>query len=140
MKYLPRTNGYGLDLFDDFFEMPAFRTVTRHDFMKTDIREVDNNYVMDIDMPGFTKENLNIELQDGYLTVSAKQNTNNEEKDSKGNIIHQERYTGSMSRSYYVGENVTEEDIKAAFKDGILTVTFPKEKKRIVEKKTISID
>ena len=61
MKYLPRTNGYGLDLFDDFFEMPAFRTVTRHDFMKTDIREVDNNYVMDIDMPGFTKENLNIE-------------------------------------------------------------------------------
>ncbi|MBR2685324.1 MAG: Hsp20/alpha crystallin family protein [Erysipelotrichaceae bacterium] len=140
MKYLPRTNGYGLDLFDDFFEMPSLRSVSRHDFMKTDIREVDNNYVMDIDMPGFAKENLNIELQDGYLTVSAKQNTSNEEKDSKGNIIHQERYTGSMSRSYYVGENVTEEDIKAAFKDGILTVTFPKEPKKIVEKKTISID
>jgi len=140
MRLLPRTNGYGLDLFDDFFEMPTLRGVSRHDFMKTDIRELDNNYVMDIDMPGFAKENLNIELQDGYLTVSARKESNNEEKDNKGNIIHQERYTGSMSRSYYVGENLTVEDIKAGFKDGILTITFPKEQKKVIEKKTISID
>ncbi len=140
MRLLPRTNGYGLDLFDDFFEMPTLRGVSRHDFMKTDIRELDNNYVMDIDMPGFAKENLNIELQDGYLTVSARKESNNEEKDNKGNIIHQERYTGSMSRSYYVGENLTVEDIKAGFKDGILTITFPKEHKKVIEKKTISID
>ena len=140
MRLLPRTNGYGLDLFDDFFEMPTLRGVSRHDFMKTDIRELDNNYVMDIDMPGFAKENLNIELQDGYLTVSARKESNNEEKDNKGNIIHQERYTGSMSRSYYVGDNLTVEDIKAGFKDGILTITFPKEQKKVIEKKTISID
>lgn len=140
MRLLPRNTNYGLTLFDDFFNVPTFRDFTERNFMNTDIREKDGNYIMDIDMPGADKENINITLQDGYLTVSSTQNQSKEEKDEKGNIIHQERYSGSMRRSYYVGDAVDEDSIKASFKDGILSVTFPKENPKVIEKKTITIE
>ena len=108
--------------------------------MKTDIYEKDGNYIMDVDMPGVEKDAINIELNNGYMTVSTKKESGNEEKDAKGNIIHQERYSGEMSRSWYVGDKVSEEDIKASFKDGILNITWPKEIEKAVEKKTISIN
>ncbi len=140
MKLVPRNLGYGLDLFDDFFETPSISSFNTRDFMRTDIRENETGYVLDIDLPGFAKENITLELENGYLKVTAVTNTNKEDTDSKGNIIHQERYSGTCSRSYYVGNKITEEDIKASHKDGILTISFPKEIQRIVEKKTISID
>ena len=137
---LPRKESYGFDLFDDFFNIPTFSHITNRDFMKTDIKELEDRYMMDIDLPGYSKDNISIELEKGYLTVSANKNENNEEKDNEGNIIHQERYCGKCSRSYYVGENVNEQDIKAGFKDGILKISFPKEYKQIEQKKVISID
>ena len=141
MMLVPRTRrNYGLDLFDEFFSMPTLREFSSRDFMKTDIYEKDGNYIMDVDMPGVEKDAINIELNNGYMTVSTKKESGNEEKDAKGNIIHQERYSGEMSRSWYVGDKVSEEDIKASFKDGILNITWPKEIEKTVEKKTISIN
>ena len=106
--------------------------------MKTDIEEKDGNYIFTIDVPGFAKENINIELENGYLTVSAKI-TNSIEENKK--YIYQERYTGECSRSFYVGDDVQEEDVKAKFNDGILNITIPVEKETKREtKKYIQID
>ncbi len=94
--------------------------------MKTDIRETDSAYKFLIDLPGFKKEDVSAELKDGYLTVTASKAHANEEKTEEGRLIRQERYSGSCSRTFYVGEHVDEKDCKAGFEDGILTIEVPK--------------
>ena len=120
---VPRVTGFGGSRFDrDFSRM-----------MTTDVKETDNGYQLDMNLPGFAKEDIKAELKDGYLTSNAESNTSNDEKDEDGNYIRRERYTGSCSRSFYVGDGVTQEDIHGAFKDGVLSLTVPK-KEAIPEK------
>ncbi len=137
MKLLP-----GFSLFDDMFDDNFFRPVAKtSNFMKTDIREVDGNYVLDMELPGYKKEDIQISLKEGYLTISASRNEHKEESDDKGNVLRKERFTGTCTRSFYVSEGVTEEDIKAKFDNGELQVTFPKDKpKEIAETKSIAIE
>lgn len=109
--------------------------------MKTDIREHDTGYELDIDLPGFKKDEISVELDDGYLTISAVKGLDKDEQDKKGKYIRKERYAGAMQRSFYVGEAVTQEDIKAKFEDGILRLNIPKKDAQAVEtKKTIVIE
>ena len=134
---IPRRNGNGLDIFDEVFNDPFF-SEKENKIMKTDVKEKDGNYILEIDIPGYDKEDIQIELQDGYITVTATKNDEKEDKHAK--YLKRERFTGMCSRSYYAGENVKEEDIKANFKNGILTITFPKEpEKKIEEKRYIPI-
>lgn len=139
MKFFPRTNDLFDTVFDDMFTSPFF--TSRSDMaMKTDITEKDGNYLLDMELPGCKKEDIRLELNNGYLNVSASRNTSKEEKDDKGNLIRQERYSGSFSRSFYVGEGVREEDIKASYDNGELKISFPKEVNKLPEKKTIAIE
>lgn len=110
--------------------------------MKTDVRENQDSFDIDIDLPGYKKDDVKAELKDGYMTITAEKNDSNEEKDNKGNYIRRERFYGTCSRSFYVGEDVTEEDIKAKFEDGILKINVPKKEKKeeIPQKKYISIE
>ena len=109
--------------------------------MKTDIREHDTGYELDVDLPGFKKDEINIELENGYLTISAAKGLDKDEQDKKGKYIRKERYAGAMQRSFYVGDAVTEEDVKAKFEDGILKLSIPKKDATEVEtKKTIAIE
>ncbi|MBE5920229.1 MAG: Hsp20/alpha crystallin family protein [Pseudobutyrivibrio sp.] len=120
---VPRVTGFGGSRFDrDFSRM-----------MTTDVKETDNAYQLDMNLPGFAKEDIKAELKDGYLTIHAESNSSNDEQDDDGNFIRRERYTGSCSRSFYVGDGVTQDDIHAAFKDGVLSLTVPK-KEAIPEK------
>ena len=142
MMLMPRRN-FGLDLFDEMFKDPFFNRVdNKVTAMKTDIKEENGNYLMEIDLPGFAKEDINAELKDGYMTITAKKDESNDTKDEEGNYIHRERYTGTCSRTFFVGEGITEEDIKASFKDGTLQLSIPKEepKKPENQKKLISIE
>ena len=113
------------NVFDDFFNTPFF-TRTESSMMKTDIKEHDNCYDLTIDLPGVKKDDIKAELNDGYLTVSAESNTSKDEKDDNGKYICRERYSGSYSRSFYVGNAVTEQDISAKFENGTLKLTVPK--------------
>lgn len=113
------------NVFDDLFNTPFF-TRTESSMMKTDIKEHDNCYDLTIDLPGVKKEDIKAELNDGYLTVSAENNTSKDEKDENGKYICRERYSGSYSRSFYVGDAITEEDISAKFENGTLKLTVPK--------------
>ena len=109
--------------------------------MKTDIVEKDGNYESSIEMPGVKKEDIQMELKDGYLNVTASHNTDKEDKDKEGRIIRKERVSGSYSRSFYVGEDIHTEDVKASFNNGELIVTVPKEApKKIEENKFIPIE
>ena len=109
--------------------------------MKTDIHEHDDHYVVDIDLPGFKKDEIELSLENGYLTVSAAKGLNKDEQDKKGKVIRQERYAGAMRRSFYVGTALTEEDIKAKFEDGVLALNLPKKTApKMPEKKTILIE
>lgn len=109
--------------------------------MKTDIREKEDGYELDVDLPGFKKEELKLKLDNGYLTISAAKDVNHDQKDDHGKYIRQERYAGAMSRSFYVGEHVTEEEIHARFEDGILKLSIPKkDEKAVEEKKYITIE
>ena len=109
--------------------------------MKTDIREHDTGYELDVDLPGFKKDEINVELENGYLTISAAKGLDKDEQDKKGKYIRKERYAGAMQRSFYVGDEVTQEDIKAKFEDGILRLSIPKKDAQAVEtKKTIAIE
>ena len=141
------------DLFDDFmnFDLPSFRDFDNIDrklygkhangLMKTDVRDNDGNYELDIDLPGFKKDEISLTLDNGYLIVGASKTVNEDEKDSKGKMLRQERFTGAMQRSFYVGDGIDENDVKAKFEDGVLSLTFPKEKEpEIPEKKTILIE
>ena len=127
------------NVFDDLFNTPFF-TRSESNMMKTDIKEHDNCYDLTIDLPGVKKEDIKAELNDGYLTVSAESDTSKDEKDENGKYICRERYTGSYSRSFYVGDVVTEQDIGAKFENGTLKLTVPK-KEALPEKqnKYISI-
>lgn len=145
MKLVPMNNNLGFSLFDnmfdDMFKDPFFTNSSTTKLMKTDIQEKDNNYILDMDLPGYDKSDIKAQLKDGYLTITAQKNTSKEDKDEKGNYIRRERYCGKCSRSFYVGENLKEEDIKASFNNGILKLTFPKEVgKKEEEKKYITID
>ncbi len=142
---------FGENLFDDWFDFPDMRDLDRAErklygrhadrLMKTDVREHDEGYEVDIDLPGFNKEEIHLDLKGGYLTVSAAKELDKEENSKKGRIIRQERYSGSMQRSFYVGGNVTEEDIKATFRHGVLSLQIPKKEKMLIpEKKTIMIE
>lgn len=131
---------FGEDLFDGFFDdfkRPAKARRTYHTpvagVMKTDIKEHEGNFELSIDLPGYKKDDLKIALKDGYLTVGAEQKSEDSEKDSKGKYIRRERYYGSCSRSFYVGDQVTEEDVKAKFEDGILKITVPKKEEEAAE-------
>lgn len=136
---------FGENLFDDWMDFPFERDLEKafekeffpaknplygkhaKNMMKTDVRDMEDHYEVDIDLPGFKKEEVNAELKDGYITISAAKGVDKEEKDKKtGKYIRRERYMGSMSRSFYVGEDITQEEIHAKFEDGILQLTIPK--------------
>jgi len=109
--------------------------------MKTDLKETDTGYELAVDLPGFKKDQIGLQLENGYLTVSASKSLEEDQKDEGGRIVHQERYSGSMQRSFYIGDTLTEEDIKAKFEDGVLKLDFPKaEAKKMPERKTIMIE
>jgi HSP20 family molecular chaperone IbpA len=120
---VPRRNSF--DLFDNFFGDDDFFTRPEHHLMKTDIKEKKDKYLLDIDLPGFNKENIDISLNKGYLNIKAK--VDKEEKnDEDEKFVRRERYYGECSRSFYVGEDINEDDIHAEFKNGILKVEIPK--------------
>ncbi len=144
---------FGENLFDEFFNDPFEMNMLlprgrdplygKHskNLMKTDVRETENSYELDVDLPGFKKEDVNVELKDGYLTIAASKSLDKDEKDQKGRYIRQERYAGSMSRSFYVGEDVQPSEISAKFENGILQLSVPKaEQKRLPKTTTIAIE
>ena len=132
------------NLFDDFFNNDFFGRDFRKfeaPSMKTDVKEVDGNYELSIEVPGFNKEDITASLKNGYLTISAKHEENNDENNEQGKYIRRERRFGSCQRSFFVGEAITEEDIKASYNNGILKLTLPKEKESLPESpKTIAIE
>ena len=135
-----------IDSFFDDFARPVKNNVFRigtpsSSVMKTDVKETDEAYELEIELPGYRKEDVKAELKDGYLTISAQKTENKDEQDKAGNYIRRERFMGSASRSFYVGEIVEKDDIKAQFRDGILFVTVPKKeaKPQVEEDHTILI-
>ena len=139
---------FGEDLFDDFMRFPStgdFHRTHMDDWskglMKTDIKETDKEYQLAVELPGYSKEDMKLHLKDGYLTIEATHTENNEEKDENGRYLRRERYSGSCSRTFFVGKTLTQEDIHAKYENGVLNVTFPKEvHKEVEEKKYISIE
>lgn len=138
---------FGESLFDDLMD---FRFPTEEEFfgkknplfgkhgknlMKTDIREKDGSYELDIDLPGFKKDEVKAKLENGFLTISAEKGLDRDQKDNEGRFIRQERYAGAMSRSFYVGDSVKQEDITAKFEDGILRLSVPKQEMKKLENK-----
>ena len=140
MMMIPRRRNE-FDLFNDFFGGDDFFTRRESSIMKTDIKEKKDKYVIEMDLPGYEKQNINIELKDGYLEVSAKVEKEEHDEDKHEKYIHKERFYGHCSRSFYVGDEVTEQDIHAEFKNGTLKVTVPKkeEHKELPEAKHIEI-
>ena len=144
MLFRSRPSIFGEDLFDEMMNFPfEDEFFGKHNplygkhaknMMKTDVRETDGSYEVDIDLPGFKKDEISAELKNGYLTISAAKGLDKDEKDKKtGNYIRRERYAGSMSRSFYVGDDVAQEDIHAKFENGILQLTIPKKDAKAVE-------
>ena len=127
-------NNFVDDVFDDMFPFAGNYTTANYDLMKTDVKDAGDHYELEMEMPGVEKENIKAELKDGYLTITAQQNTNKDEKDKEGNYIRRERYAGTLSRSFYVGDAVSEEDIHAKYEDGILKLSVPKKAPKAVEK------
>ena len=137
-------------LFDDLFELPDFFRFDDMDkklygknaahVMKTDVKETENGFAVAIDLPGFKKDEIEVSLDNGYMTIKASKGLDKDEKDKDGKVIRQERYSGSMQRSFYVGEAVTEEDIKAKFEDGVLKLDVPKKEVQVPETKRITIE
>lgn len=142
---------FGEDLFDEMMDFPfeddffgkrnPLYGKKAKNMMKTDVKEHETGYEVDIDLPGFKKDELNLDLTDGYLTISASRGLDKDEEDKKGKYIRKERYAGSMSRSFYVGDGITEDDIKAKYENGILKLSIPKKEAKAVEqKKHIAIE
>ena len=142
---------FGEDLFDDFMNFPfegdffggknPLYGKHQKNLMKTDIRETESGYELDIDLPGLKKDEFNAKLEYGYLTISAAKGLDIDEQDKKGIYIRRERYAGSMSRSFFVGEGVTQEDVHAKFEDGILKLSVPKKAaKEVEQQRYISIE
>ena len=131
---------FGENLFDDFMDFPfdddfwgrknPLYGKNAKRMMKTDIRETDGSYELDVDLPGFKKDEIQASLENGYLTISAAKGLDKDEKDKDGKYIRQERYAGAMSRSFYVGDEVTQDEIKAKYEDGILKLSIPKKEKK----------
>ena len=140
MMMLPRKRS-DFNLWDQMFSDPFFTEERENKFMKTDIKEKKDKYIIDMDLPGYEKENIKIEINNGYLIVNAKTSHHEDEKE-EGKYVKKERFVGECSRSFYVGEEVTEDDIKASFKNGTLKIEVPKkeESKNNPEKKYIPID
>ncbi len=141
---------FGENLFDELFD-DAFRPMWDMDralygkharaVMKTDVRETDSGYELDIDLPGFKKDEVKLDLKDGYLTISAAKGLDRDEKDKQGRYIRQERYAGQCSRSFYVGDSIQPADVHAKFEDGILKLTLPKAaQEKLPEHNTIAIE
>ena len=122
------------DFFDDNFNFPVLERS-----MKTDIKDLENSYELSVELPGYTKEEMNVELKNGSLIVSAEKTKNNDEKDEEGKYIRRERYFGKCQRSFYVGRDIKQEDIQAEFKDGILHINVPKKEEAKEEQKLIEI-
>ena len=149
--YLPTVFGENLmDVFDDF-DRNFFRGFGNADralygkhaqnMMKTDVKETEEGYEVDIDLPGFKTEEIHLELNDGYLTISTEKSLEKEDKNKKGRMLRQERYAGVMQRSFYVGDSITEEDVKASYESGVLHLMIPKkDAPKAPEKKTIQIE
>ena len=147
---------FGENLFDDFFgdfpfyyddramkdaEKKLYGHKANH-VMKTDIKEMNNGYELIVDLPGFKKDEITAELKDGYLTISAAKGLDKDEKDKEGKYIRRERYAGNMSRSFYVGKDITEKDIHGKYENGILMLDIPKKapEKKVEEKKFVKIE
>ena len=143
---------FGENLFDDFFgrdfdlfpalsgSNPLYGKYAKN-LMKTDVRETEHTYELDIDLPGFKKDEVSVDLKDGYLTISAAKGLDKDESDKAGRYIRQERYAGTCSRSFYVGEGVEPSDVSAKFEDGILRLSLPKlEQKQLPKSTTVAID
>lgn len=135
---MPRKDS--LDLFDDFFG-GNFLSKFDTNMMRTDIRESDNGYIIDVDLPGYNKENIKVDVTDGYLNIIAKMNSS-EDDSKKGKYVRRERYYGECSRSFYIGDDIKTDDVKASFKNGILSLNIPKktEEEKESEKNYISIE
>ena len=142
---------FGENLFDDWmdFSFPEIPDVDKtlygkhaKNMMKTDVKETEKGYEVAVDLPGFKKDEIQMELKDGVLTVSAAKGLDKDEEDKKGHYIRQERYSGAMSRTFYVDEDVKQEDIKAKFENGILSLSVPKpvEQKKVETSKRIAIE
>ena len=143
---------FGENLFDEFFDddfpMIPMRSIRNplygknaKNLMKTDVRETDNTYELDVDLPGFKKDEVQLDLKDGYLTISAAKGLDKDQEDKKGKYIRQERYAGACSRSFFVGEEIEPRDVSAKFEDGILRVSLPKQvKKELPKNSTIAIE
>ena len=137
---------FGENLFDDFFSDPFGMMVPQgrdplygkhaKNLMKTDVREMDESYELDVDLPGFTKDEISVELKNGYLTIQAAKGLDKDQSDKKGKYIRQERYAGACSRTFYVGEGVQPEDVTASFENGILQLSVPKAAKKQLPKNT----
>ena len=150
-NYLPTVFGENLmDVFDDF-DRSFFRGFGNIDhtlygkhaqhMMKTDVKELEDSYEVDVDLPGFKKDEIHLELNNGYLTISTEKTLEKDNEGKKGKMLRQERYSGVMQRSFFVGEHLTEEDIKASYENGVLHVMIPKkEARKVPEKKTILIE
>ena len=133
MKYgLMRHNDLFEDMFDNMFKAPV---MSPNALMKTDVHEKDGKYILDVEIPGYKKEDVQISLYNGTLSITASKNNSSEEKDDSGRVIRQERYSGTCSRSYYVGEGVKDTDVHATFTDGILKIEIPTEQKKEEEEK-----
>lgn len=132
------------DFFEDFANSSYYRPnrIGTIPAMKADVQELDNSYQIDLELPGFQKEDLNAELKDGYLTIKATRQNTNEQKDAQGKYIRQERYSGHYQRSFYVGNDITQEDVHAAFENGVLKLTVPKKdpQPKIQESRNILIE
>ena len=144
---VPRSNRFLNDLmtdpFDNFFGTMAAPSVkTTPNLMRTDIRETETGFELTIDLPGFKKDDVQAELKDGYLTITAQTQSESEDKDEEGTYVRKERFSGKCSRTFYVGDDIEEDDIKAKFEDGVLKIAVPKkqEQPKLEEKKTISIE
>ena len=137
---------FGENLFDDFFSDPFGMMIPQgrdplygkhaKNLMKTDVRETEGTYEQDVDLPGFTKDEVNVELKNGYLTIQAAKGLDKDQSDKKGKYIRQERYAGACSRTFYVGEEVEPEDVTAKFENGILQLSIPKAAKKQLPKNT----
>ncbi len=138
---------FGENLFDDFFNDnfgmlpmmggrdPLYGKHAKN-LMKTDVRETENSYELDVDLPGFKKDEVSVDLKDGYLSISAAKSLDRDEQDKQGRYIRQERYAGACSRSFYVGEGVQPEDVSARFEDGILKISMPRQERPQLPKRT----
>ena len=148
---LPSIFGENLmDVFDDF-DRNFFRGFPQPErvlygknaqrVMKTDIKETETGYELDVDLPGFSKDEIKLELENGYLTISTEKTLEKDQQTKAGRMLRQERYLGTMQRSFYVGTQLTEEDIHATFENGVLHLDLPrKDAKKVPEKKSIRIE